>query len=98
MRPANYQSIVGRYAAELLDLGGVDSFAISHRMDRDGQVAAENLRLRAALPGLVDAFKPFTVKPMGGPGSAVRLDQEAQIKAHVDAVALLRSVDVHAGK
>lgn len=71
---------------------------VRHMAALGDDLAAENLRLRTALRGMVDNFRPFTVRPIGGEGSAARLDQEAQIKAHADAVALLRSADVRDGK
>jgi len=39
-------------------------------------------KLRVALWHMVDCFKPFTMKPMGAPGSVARLEQEQQIAAH----------------
>lgn len=56
-------------------------------------VAAENVRLRAALRGMVDNFKPFTLKPMGAPGSAARLDQYSKQAAYTAAVAALGARD-----
>lgn len=42
--------------------------------------------LRNALQGMVDSFKPFTLKPLGAPGSAARAEQDAQRAAYSDAV------------
>lgn len=39
-------------------------------------------QLRIALWHMVDAFKPFTMRPIGAPGSAARAEQENQIAAH----------------
>jgi len=52
-------------------------------------VRAENEALREALQDMVDHFKPFTIRPVGGENSAARLDQEAQKKAHAAARAAL---------
>jgi len=46
-------------------------------------------RLEIALRGTVDNFKPFTLKPIGAPGSLARAEQDAQIAAHAAAVAAL---------
>lgn len=48
----------------------------------------ENERLRKSLARMVAAFRPFTLRPIGGQGSAVRLEQEEQIAAHAEASAL----------
>lgn len=45
--------------------------------------------LYAALESMAAAFKPFTMKPMGAPGSAARFEQEAQIEAAAKAHAAL---------
>lgn len=45
--------------------------------------------LRAALERHVAAFKPFTLKPVGAPGSTARADQDEQIAAHRQAVEAL---------
>lgn len=46
-------------------------------------------RREAALHRMVHAFKPFTMKPMGGEGSIARLEQQEQIEAHAEALAAL---------
>lgn len=47
----------------------------------------------AALKRMVDAFRPFTMKPMGGPGSAVRMEQEEQKAAHTDAIRAIAAAE-----
>jgi len=56
--------------------------------------------LVAALRDMVDHFKPFRLKPIGGPGSAARLDQEMQISVHNTARAVLKASTLpsHNGK
>jgi hypothetical protein len=43
---------------------------------------AEIERLREALTDMTNAFRPFTMKPIGGEGSSARIEQEEQIAAH----------------
>ena len=35
------------------------------------------------------AFRPFTMKPMGGEGSAIRAEQDEQIEAHKETLAVI---------
>ena len=51
----------------------------------------EALLLRTALQGMVDSFKPFTLKPVGAPGSSARAEQDGQITAHAAAIEALNS-------
>jgi hypothetical protein len=52
------------------------------QMKRVVAAEAEVELLRAALQGMFDNFKPFTLKPVGSPNSSARGDQEAQIEAY----------------
>jgi hypothetical protein len=45
--------------------------------------------LRVALWHMVDKFKPFTMKPIGAPGSMARAEQDQQIAAYKRAVEAL---------
>lgn len=56
----------------------------------NARLAADNARLRAALRDMVDNFKPFTLKPVGAPGSQARAEQDAQARAHAEEVAALQ--------
>jgi hypothetical protein len=51
--------------------------------------------LLAALEGMVSAFRPFTMKPIGGEGSPARLEQETQIAAYKEARAALSKAHGH---
>lgn len=46
-------------------------------------------KIRKSLERMVATFKPFTLKPIGAPGSQARMDQDDQIEAHREAVEAL---------
>lgn len=48
-------------------------------------------KLRVALWHMVDKFQPFTLKPIGAPGSVARDEQDQQIAAHKRAKEILTS-------
>jgi hypothetical protein len=54
------------------------------------EAAAEIERLRDALQAMVDTFKPFTMKPIGAPGSAARIEQQGRISVHASACFVLK--------
>lgn len=54
----------------------------------------DNADLIAALQGMIDNFKPFTMKPVGAPNSQARADQDAQIAAHKAARSALAKAGV----
>lgn len=91
--PMNTETPFGKPKAA----GRGDSFEEHDRMERNrdmwrGQCerqAAQLTEMRAALQAMVDVFKPFTSKPMGGPNSDARLEQEAQISAYAYATSAL---------
>lgn len=45
--------------------------------------------LRASLARMTAAFRPFTLRPIGGEGSQARMEQDEQIAAHAEAMKLL---------
>lgn len=49
----------------------------------------EAMQLYASLERMVKAFKPFTLRPIGGEGSDARAEQDEQIAAHAEAMRLL---------
>lgn len=53
----------------------------------------EQETLRVALWHMVDKFKPFTMKPIGAPGSIARAEQDEQIAAYRKAKEALASKD-----
>ncbi len=50
-------------------------------------------KMRVALQGMVNHFKPFTLKPIGAPYSQARMDQDAQLAAHEEARALIEQAE-----
>lgn len=48
----------------------------------------ELVAVKKSLGRMVAAFKPFTIRPVGGLGSQVRVEQDEQIAAHAEASAL----------
>jgi hypothetical protein len=54
-----------------------------------GRLFAAAPDLLAALKRMAGAFRPFTMKPIGAPGSAARADQDEQIAAHAEAMRVL---------
>lgn len=74
--------------AGLLD--GKDFFERSFPTSKAAMEAADEIqRLRCALTEMVEAFEPFTSRPMGAPNSDARVKQQLQIAAHRDAKAAL---------
>lgn len=74
--------------AALLAVGGarvIAAQATAYLREKDELVKA--LRRHVA------AFKPFTMKPMGGEGSAARAEQNEQIAAHTEALVALDCVN-----
>ena len=61
------------------------------------EMKRERDQLRLALIDMTNAFKPFTSRPMGGPNSLARLEQEDQIRVHATAIALLRAKEASNG-
>ncbi|TDX61963.1 hypothetical protein EDE12_11265 [Methylosinus sp. sav-2] len=55
----------------------------------NAQLFARAAAVYDALADMVAAFKPFTAKNIGFPGSEARLEQDAQIAAHGKAIAAL---------
>jgi hypothetical protein len=91
--PMNTETPFGKPVAA----GRGDAFEEHDRTERNrdmwqGQCerqAAQLTDMRAALQGMVDNFKPFTSRQMGGPNSDARLEQEAQISAYARATSML---------
>lgn len=90
-----------RRDGESLEVGKRPQFSIPANRDRDDdlricdyidQQKAAQSDLVKALERMTQAFKPFTIKPMGGEGSTARVEQEEQIAAHSEARGLLASI------
>lgn len=57
--------------------------------DDAARLIASAPQLRILLQEMVDNYRPFTLKPVGAPGSQARAEQDSQIAAHTKARALL---------
>lgn len=55
----------------------------------NGHLIAAAPEMYEALKEMCVTFKPFRMKPVGGPGSAARMDQENQIAVHEAAMAVI---------
>jgi hypothetical protein len=64
--------------------GGEDAEA-----DANARLIRAAPELYEALDDMVAVFKPFSSKPIGAPGSQARIEQEMQICAHANALAVL---------
>lgn len=79
-----------RNLAEGTETGRVTLTKVGGKILRDAAISLdaltqENARLREALRDMIEAFQPFTSKPMGAPGSSARREQETQVRVHAAA-------------
>jgi hypothetical protein len=60
-----------------------------HSTDADGLLLAAAPELLAALKNLVASRPAFRTKPLGGPGSVARIQQEHEIRLEDEALAVI---------
>lgn len=74
---------------EVVELEGKVAAAVLEAVgNRDNAIT----KLLAALEEMCATFKPFRLRPVGGEGSAARLDQENQIAVHEAAMKVIAEV------
>jgi len=102
MAAAKPSSVVGWpvVAQSGRSIASVTYFKLGDQFSNHDAESGANARLIAAAPEMYEAlkemcatFKPFRMRPVGGEGSAARLDQENQIAVYETAMAALAKTE-----